>query len=222
MRRIIKKIGFVLLSLPKTLYFNLKTFGIKGITMPVLISYKTTIRTTYRGAIKIDAPKKMFMMTFGYGGSDGVIANNKSELCLEQGSQMTIGGKVQFAEGCAIRNSGEIFIGNNSGMNKNSFLSCYNSISIGNNFTAGWNVNIRDSDGHTVIKDGKKKDFYAPVIIGDDVWVCAFADLLKGVKIANNTVVAYRSLVLGTFEEGHVLIGGMPAKVIQRNIDWED
>lgn len=217
-----RKIVFVLLSFPKTFYFNIRTFGINGISLPVLVSWKTKITHTFRNAIEICGPKKTFMMTFGYGGSDGVIANKYSELCFEPGSKMLIKGKVQFAEGCSIRNSGIIEIGNKSGMNKNSFISCYNKITIGSYFTAGWNVNIRDSDGHSMIKNGELKPLCSSVYIGDNVWIGAYSDVLKGVSICDNSVVAYRSLVVKPFKEGHVLIGGVPAKVIQNNIDWKD
>ena len=220
--RLLRKLMFVILSLPKTLYFNIRTFGIKGIGLPILVSWRTKITCTCRNAIEIYGPKKTFMMTFGFGGSDGVISNKYSELCLEPGSKMIIKGKVQFAEGCSIRNNGIIEIGDKSGMNKNSFISCYHKITIGSYFTAGWNVNIRDSDGHSMIKSGEIKPLYSSVYIGDKVWVGACSDILKGVSICSNSVVAYRSLVVKPFKEEHILIGGAPAKVIQNNIDWKD
>lgn len=221
-RNIFVKLGFIALSLPKTVFFNLKTFGMAGIKLPVLVSYRTKIRETHKGAIQIDNKVKPFIMTFGYGGSDGVVSNPYSELCLERNSKLIIKGRVQFAEGCSIRNSGTISIGDKSGMNKNSFISCYDKIEIGNFFTAGWNVNIRDSDGHIVVKDGAEKPYYSAISIGDYVWIGAHADVLKGVTIGNHCVVAYRSLVVKSMKDDNLLIGGCPAKVLQNGIDWID
>lgn len=219
--RQLKKALFVIASLPNSLQFNIRTFGFKGIRLPILIAYNTKVQSTYRGAIQIEGPTQMFMITFGYGGSNGVISNKHSELCLEKGSVMRIAGPAHFAEGCSIRNSGVIDFGKNCGMNKNCFVSCYNAISIGDELTAGWNVSIRDSDGHTILKDGKKKKLYAPVIIGDRVWLCSYSDILKGSRIGNHCVVAYRSLVTRKFENDNVMIAGHPGAVIQENIDWE-
>ena len=46
-------------------------------------------------------------------------------------------------------------------------------------------------------------------------------DILKGVRIGNNSVVAYRSLITKSFEADNLLIGGSPARIIQEHIDWE-
>lgn len=212
-------IAFICASIPKTITFNLKTFGFQGLKLPVFVSYKTVVYT-HKGAVRINGRVAPFMMTFGYGGSPGIVSNSQSALYLEKGSLLVITGKTHFAEGCAIRNDGIITLGERFSMNKNSMLSCYKQVSIGSDFTGGWNVNIRDSDGHYMIKNGEKQQLYSPVNIGNKVWVCSFSDILKGVSIGNNCVVAYKSMVLKPFKEEKILIGGHPAKMIQDNIDW--
>lgn len=221
-KQLIIKLGKAFFSLPKSIIFNMVTFGIKtGIKCPILVSYNTKLRSFHRNSIVIESPIKPFMIRFGFGGSNGIVSNARSELCLEKGSKLIFGGNAQFAEGCSIRNSGILKIGKNSGMNKNSFISCYKSITIGEDLTAGWNVSIRDSDGHTIIHNGEKKLLFAPVIIGNKVWLCSYADILKGVVIGNNNVVSYRSLVVKSDGKDNVMLGGTPANIIQENIDWE-
>ena len=220
-KKIIGKVVFLIASMPKTIFFNIKTFGFTGMKLPVFVSYRTRIRCKYKGAIRIEAPIKRFMMKYGYGGTAGVISNASSEICLESGSELVLRGSAFFAEGCSIRNSGTIVLGKHCSFNKNSFLSCFKSISIGNGFVAGWNVNIRDSDGHALIKNGTKMPLDKPVVIGDRVWCASYVDILKGVRIGNNSVVAYRSLITKSFEADNLLIGGSPARIIQEHIDWE-
>ena len=217
----LSKFVHAFLSIPKTIYFNFIVFGLKGIKLPVFISFKTKIGEIHKGTILIDCKYSPFLITFGYGGSRGVISNRRSEIYLSKHSKIVFHGKAQFAEGCSIRNAGYVEIGKRSSMNKNSFISCYNSIKIGDNVTAGWNVNIRDSDGHYMIKNGIKQKLDAPVCIGNHIWICSFSDILKGVKVSDDSVIAYRSLVISSFNEKNVLIGGTPAKIIQRNINWE-
>lgn len=209
------------LSLPKTVYFNIKTFGIKGLRLPIYISYQTHIGNTFYDAISIEGKISTFMILFGVGGSAGVVPNSRSEIKLEKGSKLVFKGGAQFAQGCGLRNAGKIVLGNNFGMNRNSFLSCYQSVQIGDDFTAGWNVAIRDSDGHSVLRQGVKNDLSSPVIIGNKVWACSFAHILKGVHIGNNCIIAYRSLVTKKFSGDHLLIGGFPAKIIETDVDWE-
>lgn len=216
----LKKACFVIASLPKTIFFNLKTFGISGIRCPVLVSYKTKITETHKGVIKIERMKP-FSITVGYGGSAGIVSKSYSEICLEKNSLLIFLGKAHFAEGCSIRNSGKMRIGSRFSMNKNSFLSCYNYISIGDDFSSGWEVNIRDSDGHYIIKKGERKPLSYPVHIGNKVWICSCSDVLKGVSIGDSCVVAYRSLVTKKFPESNVMIAGTPAQVVQTEIDWE-
>ena len=216
-----KKLFFIIASVPKTIFFNLRTFGFEGYKLPVFVSYRTKIHNTYFGAIRIEGPVKRFMMKFGYGGTEGVIANAKSELCLEPGSKIVLLGSAYFSEGSSIRNSGTIILGDHCSFNKNTFLSCLKSITIGNWFVGGWNVNIRDSDGHSMIKNGEKMPLEKPIVIGNRVWCASFVDILKGVHIGDNSVIAYRSLITKEFNRSNILIGGCPAKIIQENVDWE-
>ena len=83
-------------------------------------------------------------------------------------------------------------------------------------------VNIRDNDSHNII-DVKTNSISEskPVTIGNHVWLCSYVDVLKGAYIADDNVVAYRSLVTKSFEEKSPLVGGTPAKIIKTGIRWE-
>ncbi len=83
----------------------------------------------------------------------------------------------------------------------------------------GWDVNIRDSDGHYIIEKGQKKQIIKPVTIGNHVWICSHAHILKGVVIGNDSVISYGSIVLGKFNSNNLLIGGIPAKIIREDIN---
>ena len=210
-----------MLSLPKSLYFNIRTFGFgQGIRLPFLIHYRTKV-TTFRGAVELRTPVSGFMSYFGFGGSKGVLSSGRSEICLERGSKTVFCGRAHFAEGCSIRNDGVLEFGRNFSANKNCFISCHEAVSFGDDITFGWNINVRDSDGHYVIRGGKRGSVSAPVKLGPHVWICSYCDILKGVTVGNDCVVAYRSLVTKPFPQDHVMIGGSPAKVIGEDIDWE-
>ena len=48
----IKRMLIVLLSFPKTLYVNLKLFGLRGLRCPMLISFDTKLAHLEKGCVK--------------------------------------------------------------------------------------------------------------------------------------------------------------------------
>ena len=116
---------------------------------------------------------------------------------------------------------GGIEFGNQFSSNRNCFFGCNHHVIFGDNVLLGWNVNIRDSDNHTIFWNGNEETSQKRVFVGNHVWICSYADVLKGVIIPDDSVVAYRALVTKQFTESHSLIAGCPAKIIKNNISWE-
>ena len=209
------------ISLWKSLLFNLKSFGINGISFPVLISRKC--RLDIHGKVKL-TNYRFNKVAIGFGGSVGVVENRYSYFGISKGATVIFKGKAGISSGNSIRvDSGVLVIGDKFSTNKNCFIACSKGIAIGDDVTLGWNVNIRDSDGHKVgeLNDSQLDYGYAPVNIGNHVWVCSHSHVLKGTSIPDDSVVAYGSLTTKTFEKPNSLIGGSPAKVIKENIRWE-
>lgn len=120
-----------------------------------------------------------------------------------------------------VEKEGVIQIGHNIYCNKNIMISCDKCIQIGNDVLMGWNVAIRDSDGHQIFVDNSPKQNEKSVVIGNHVWICTEAHILKGSAIPNDCVVGYHSIVCTSFQQPNSLITGSPAKIIQNNITWE-
>ena len=66
-----------------------------------------------------------------------------------------------------------------------------------------------------------QKDNCKEVIIGNHVWIASDVQILKGSVIADGSVVGCHSVVLGKFQEPSVLVGGYPARVLQKNVTWK-
>ena len=207
-------------SLWKSLCFNLKQFGAKGLKMPVLISRKCKLKV--KGKVKL-SDYRFNTVVIGFGGSEGIIENRYSYFAVAKDAQVVFKGKAGISAGNSIRvDKGTLEIGQRFSTNKNCFIACSKGVTIGDDVTLGWNVNIRDNDGHTII-DGAtgQPSESAPVSIGSHVWLCAYTDVLKGSVVPDDCVVAYRSLVTKAFETKNAIIGGAPAKVLKENIRWE-
>jgi acetyltransferase-like isoleucine patch superfamily enzyme len=56
---------------------------------------------------------------------------------------------------------------------------------------------------------------YRPVKIGSDVWIGCNVTILAGVEIGPRTIIAAGSVVKHSFPAGHVIIGGIPARVLK-------
>jgi acetyltransferase-like isoleucine patch superfamily enzyme len=130
------------------------------------------------------------------------------------------GGFATFAYGSSIRVSGSLKIGDNFSANRNSRIACSKGIIIKEDVLTGWDISIRDADGHTITQNGIPKLSQKEVIIGKHVWICSYAHILKGVTIGDGSVVGYRATVTKPLPENNCLIVGFPAKVVQNNVEW--
>ena len=222
MKKILSSIIFVLLSLPKTVYFNFAALPFSiAIRLPILIGWKTKIVHAKRGVICFDPSIKIntFMMRIGFGGSETVPASSGGRISIASG-KMLLRGRACFAAGSTLDCSGNLTIGRMFSTNKNAFISCSKEITIGNEVMLGWNVNIYDASGHTVYRNGIPHNSQGAITIGDHVWLCSESHLLKGARIGNGSIVAWRSTVTKDLSKDNVLITGSPAFIKQENISW--
>lgn len=189
--------------------------------LPLQIHYKTRI-TACKNSIVINDNVQRFMLKLGYGGSEGVIEKSYSYLSIKQDGILKINGKgILIPPGSSIRieRNAQLCLGKNFSMNKNSFIYCSNRINIGDDVLIGWNVNIRDNDGHNIYYDDGHRNTKRPVNIGKHVWIAADSSILKS-SLGDNIVVASNTVVYKSFLDSNILIGGQPVKILKENIQW--
>lgn len=207
-------------SIPKTIYCNFRLLPFsQAIKMPLFISWDCKLQKMKKGIITFaeDVDLKPLLVAIGFNGTE-IVPARKSLISLESGKLIFMG-KANFAKGCVISVSGgTLTIGRNFMANKNFFVTCNKEITIGDDALMGWNVLFFDATGHSVYHNGIKKELYKSIIVGKHVWICAETHLLKGAHVPDGCVVAYRSLVTGTFDKRNSLIGGSPATHMQDNV----
>ena len=96
-----------------------------------------------------------------------------------------------------------------------------NGLEVGNDSRIGWNCKFSDEDFHNIHYEDKKEGTSKEIIIGEHVWICNNVRIMKGVHIGDGSVVAAHSVVMHSFPEKNVLIGGYPAKIIKRDVWWD-
>ncbi|MBE7702735.1 MAG: acyltransferase [Cyanobacteria bacterium SIG28] len=96
-------------------------------------------------------------------------------------------------------------------------------IEIGSDCMFSDGILIRTHDGHVIYDKTTKEPINNPkdVVIGNHCWLAKEAKIFKGVKLANNIVVAANTLVTKSVEEENVIVAGSPAKIVKTNIDWD-
>lgn len=95
-------------------------------------------------------------------------------------------------------------------------------LTIGEHCMFSRNINVMTYDGHPIYDADSNNIINSPlnISIGNRVWVAANASILKGVTIADDSIVAFGSIVTRKVDE-KTIVAGSPAKTIKTNIKWE-
>jgi len=226
MIQILKKIVRLSFSLPKTIYFNFCLFEAKtAVKLPILIDYRTKFCSLHRNTVLLHEVPRFGMIKIGWGeGAVGNECNRFSYWTIKKECKVAFAGSAHFARGVSLRadNGGQIVFGKNFTANQNFFCASNTEITFGDNVLAGWNIHIRDGDGHLIFdKDNNIINISKPISIGNKVWIGSYAAVLKGVTIPHNSIVALGSIVTKSFSEPNIIIGGVPAVMVKKNVHWE-
>nr|DAH43337.1 MAG TPA: hypothetical protein [Caudoviricetes sp.] len=141
------------------------------------------------------------------------------QLNLGKNATLNINDFVVYS-GCSIgiQENATLSIGTGY-MSFDSIIRCSERITIGNGVFIAEGVLIRDSDGHNIISDKSHRN-KAPIVIGNHVWIGSRATILKGVTIGDGAIIAAGAVVTKDVPP-KTLVGGVPAKIIRENVEWE-
>lgn len=190
-----KYLLLILLSTIRSIRFNLECFPLReAIKMPVLLHYKLRLGARgHRGAIRIEAPIRPRMITFGIHQGSFNIASENMYLEIGKGGQLITHGSVAFYKGCniTINEKATLEVGKDCVFNANMLISAARAICLGEQVFVGWNVTILDGDGHDMIdlQTGQIINENRPVIIDDRCWLAANTTVTKGVHLAHDVIV---------------------------------
>lgn len=95
-------------------------------------------------------------------------------------------------------------------------------IALGEDCMLGAGIEIRCSDGHSILEKatGARINPPADVTLGSHVWLGAAVRVLKGVTIGSGTVVAAGAVVTRDLPEGCVAVG-IPARAVRTEVTWD-
>lgn len=139
--------------------------------------------------------------------------------------------KIHIGEHCYIRgttfwiedDNNEILVGNGTNITDSNNLTVMegHSIKIGEDCLLASDINFQAGDGHSIYSEnGERENFTEDIVIENHVWIGKRATVMKGVRIAENSVVATGAIVTKKICDSNVVLAGIPAKIVKRNINW--
>ena len=210
--RIINKIK----AFAKTAYFNFYYLSPQNaIKFPIKVHSSVIIGSMGdKKALILNDNSKVLI---GYGQSFGL--GGTTYWKMGKKGKIIFNGNARIGRGTQIIADGEISFGKDFYCNANCIINCGRRIVFGDNCLIGWNVEIIDGDGHKVFHSGIKSEEYKEIRIGDHVWLGSNCMLLKGCKVANDSIIAAKACVTKSFSESNVIIGNN--RIIVEDITWE-
>lgn len=209
----------ILLSIPKTIWFNLRYLPLRyALRLPVWLASNVRIRNLSKGCITIKGNLRLGLIRIGYHEADGVDTYSSHTIIdIERGGRLIFNSDAHIGQGSIIvvKKKGTLVLGQGFAISGTTSIICTKSITFGNDVQLSWNSLIMDSDAHRVFdSNGSWTNPPHEICIGNKVWIAANTTILKGVNIADNVIVAANSMVNRQFNEGGIIIGGQPAKIL--------
>ena len=130
---------------------------------------------------------------------------------------------VSGAELWVENNNCELSIGERTFVGHHSHLACTedgSKLQVGCDGMISSYVQVRTGDSHSIVDmEGNRINKAQSVFIGDHCWLGEGSKVLKGVTLEGDDIVSTGAIVTKSFGK-NVLLGGIPAKVIKDNVNW--
>lgn len=142
-------------------------------------------------------------------------------------NKIFIGSRVSAVD-CEIHiedNNNLVWIGMGTHISGRTHLACMegSKITIGERCLFSSDIVFRTGDSHSILDlQGKRINQSKDIRIEDHVWIGNKTIVTKGAKIAQDSIAATGAIVTEKFDEPNVILGGIPAKVIKRGINWDE
>ena len=99
-----------------------------------------------------------------------------------------------------------------------------NTLEVGKDCMFSNDIILRTEDGHPIFDITSKEllNKGGKIVIGNHCWLGERCYITKNVILADNIIVGTCALVTKSFEENYIAIGGNPAKILKRNVSWNN
>ena len=199
------------ISITKTIWYNFVCSHVERVEKGLILVYKKTTIYFEEGA-KLIIKRGRFQLGRCLGNRSGTTFR------MQKNSIVEINGAsiIEYGADILVKQDAQLVLGDNSYINCWTMIRCHKKITIGDDGFISSNVDIRDSDGHSLDGICKTESVY----IGDHVWICNGVKVLKGVTINNGSMIGAGAIVTHDIPSNS-LAYGIPARVMREKITWE-
>ena len=129
---------------------------------------------------------------------------------------VTFGNFLRMNSRVKIDGYNDFSAGHNVWVGRDTALNATGGLEIGNNTGIGEKCLIWSHGYWSDLLEGSNIFTVKKTVIGDECWIAAGASITPGVKVANRVLMLPESNVVKSIEEENVVVGGNPAKKIQK------
>lgn len=212
-----------LLSIPKTIWFNLKYLPLKqAVRLPVWVHWNTHVRVQ-RGGIVLKGLVTLAQVRYGFHEVPVMNFKDQSSIIIDEGGKLIFEGTAHIGKGTKINVSGGVLtLGNDFKVSASTQINCYHKITFGKDIQFAWDCLVMDSDTHKIFDENDYRiNEDKEIILGDSIWIGCRSTILKGSVIPSNTVIGACSFVSGKGFESKSIIAGVPAIILKKIGRWE-
>ena len=150
-----------------------------------------------------------------------LLRSEKGVRIIKKNAHIHVGDKVFLHRHAKLSvygtdNDSTLKIGSNTAIGDRTEIHAGKEITIGDDSLISWDCCIMDRDYHKLMSD---REIYAPVHIGNNVWIGARVLILKGVTIGDGAVIAAGSGVTKDVPP-KARAAGNPARIIKEEVYW--
>lgn len=209
----------------KTIYINYKTLPIyQACRLPIIVDNYIQIVNLKKNGIIIYAPIKFGMVDFCFHDSTQTARKNYGLIDLTGNGKIILHGKVYWGHGITVTScfGGILEIGNNVKIGHHTKILCRKHIIIEENCRISWEVQIMDTDFHSIVNIFTKQinECTQSIYIGRGSWIANRVTIIKGAYICPYSIIASNSLyalkTINTYESS--IYGGVPARLIKQGV----
>lgn len=212
----------------KTIFFNFKMLPFKQAKKLPIVFYGKVTFTSLKGKIVFEVEPEFGMV--GFGQRYEMTKTSMRNAQLEINGNFVVKGHIQFGPDyiVVITKSGNLEMGNFSSLGCRGKIFCTNKIVFGTHSRIGFESQVMDTNFHDLIntETGEVYPTLKTVVLGDYNFVGNRVSIMGGTKTPKNSIIASSSLCNKDFslEGANILIGGIPSKLIKRNItrNWNE
>ena len=150
--------------------------------------------------------------------------------CSNDQGQIVIGDYCEIHAQLIVRGTGQLTIGAHTFIGPDTIIGAKERIDIGECCIISNHVHIYDNNNHPTDPQARKRmSLYrrtdrslwswahaesASVVIGENVWICEYSTILKGITVGKGSIVASHTVVTEDVPE-YAVVAGNPARIVK-------